>query len=37
MPSVERAIHLSETRYCSVGATIGAVTEIRSTIEIVED
>ena len=35
--TVERAIHLSETKYCSVGATIGAVTRISSTVEIVED
>ncbi len=35
--SVERAIHLSESKYCSVGASVGAVTEIKSTLEIVEE
>jgi len=34
---VERAIHLSETKYCSVGATMGAHCEITSAFEIVEE
>ena len=34
---VERAIHLSETKYCSVGATIGGRCEITSAFEIVEE
>ena len=33
---VERAIDLSENRYCSIGATIGGVTRVSSTFEIVE-
>jgi putative redox protein len=35
--AVDRAVHLSEKKYCSVGATIGAITEIRSTVEIIEE
>jgi putative redox protein len=35
--AVERAVHLSETKYCSVGATIDKVTRISSTVAIVED
>ena len=35
--AVERAIHLSETKYCSVGATVGAVSRITSTYRIVEE
>ena len=34
---VERAIHLSETKYCSVGATLGVRCEISSTFELVEE
>ena len=34
---VERAIDLSENRYCSIGATINAKTNITSDYEIVED
>ena len=36
-PAVERAIHLSETRYCSVGATLGGRARISSTYRIIED
>ena len=35
--AVERAIHLSETKYCSVGATLAGRAKIRSTFEILED
>lgn len=35
--AVERAIHLSETKYCSVGATLGGRAKIRSTFEIREE
>ena len=35
--AVRRAIHLSETKYCSVGATIGASTGISSTYRIEEE
>lgn len=35
--SVRRAIELSETKYCSIGATIGARTEISSGYTIVEE
>ena len=34
--AVERAIHLSETKYCSVGTTLAGRAEISSTFEIVE-
>jgi len=34
---VRRAIHLSETQYCSIYATLREVVEIRSEIEIVDD
>ena len=34
---VERAIKLSEEKYCSVGATLSGRCEITSTYEIVED
>ena len=34
---VERAIALSEDRYCSVGATIAGRTNVRSTFTIIED
>ena len=34
---VERAIDLSENKYCSIGATIGGVTRVISSFEIVED
>ena len=34
---VERAVHLSETMYCSVGATLGGRARITSTYRIVED
>lgn len=34
--AVERAIHLSETRYCSVGATLSGRATISSTFRIVE-
>ena len=34
---VERAIHLSETKYCSVAATMDARCEITSAFEIVEE
>ena len=34
---VERAIHLSETKYCSVGATLERRSEIGSAFRIVED
>jgi putative redox protein len=36
-PLVERAIKLSEEKYCSVGATLSGRCEITSTYEIVED
>ena len=35
--AVERAIHLSETKYCSVGATLAGRARISSTFEIIED
>ena len=35
--AVERAIHLSETKYCSVGATLSGRSAITSTFEVVED
>ena len=34
---VERAMHLSETKYCSVGAAMDARWEITSAFEIVEE
>ena len=34
---VERAIHLSETKYCSVAASLGDRTKVSSTFRIVED
>ena len=33
---VKRAIDLSESKYCSIGATIGGVTRVSSTYEIIE-
>ena len=33
---VERAIDLSENKYCSIGATVSGVTRISSSFEIVE-
>ena len=35
--AVERAIRLSETKYCSVGATIGGTCRIKSSLEIIEE
>ena len=35
--AVERAIHLSETKYCSVGATLTARARITSTYKIVDE
>jgi putative redox protein len=35
--AVERAIYLSETKYCSVGAMICKTARIENTFEIVED
>ena len=35
--AVERAIQLSETKYCSVGATLSGRTNITSTFEVLED
>ena len=35
--AVERALHLSETKYCSVGAMISRTAKIENTIEIVQD
>ncbi len=32
--AVEKAIHLSETKYCSVGAMIGKTAEITHTVQI---
>jgi putative redox protein len=34
---VERAISLSEDKYCSIGATIAGKTNMTSTFEIIED
>ena len=34
---VERAIALSEDKYCSVGATIAGKTNVKSTFKIIED
>lgn len=35
--AVQKAIHLSETKYCSVGAMIGKTAEIVATFEIIPD
>ena len=35
--AVQRAIHLSETRYCSVGATLSGRARITSTYRIVDE
>ena len=35
--AVERAIHLSETKYCSVGAMISKTASIENTFEIVHE
>ena len=35
--AVRRAVHLSETKYCSVGATLGGRAKITSTYHIVEE
>lgn len=35
--AVERAIHLSETKYCSVGAMLGKTAEIKTQYEIVRE
>lgn len=35
--AVRRAIELSETKYCSVGAMISKTAEIKSTFEVVQD
>lgn len=35
--AVQKAIHLSETKYCSVGAMIGKTAEIVTTFEIIPD
>ena len=35
--AVEQAIHLSETKYCSVGATLSGTARITSTFTIVEE
>ena len=35
--AVERAIELSETKYCSIGATVSGCTSISSTFKIVEE
>jgi putative redox protein len=35
--AVERAIELSQTKYCSVGATIEARCRITSTVQIIEE
>lgn len=36
-PAVERAIKLSEQKYCSVGATVSGVAELTSSFRIIED
>ena len=36
-PAVRRAVHLSETKYCSVGATLGGHCRITSSLKIIED
>lgn len=35
--AVERALYLSETKYCSVGAMISKTAKIENTFEIIED
>lgn len=35
--AVERAIHLSETKYCSVGAMLGKTAKIKTQYEIVPE
>ena len=35
--AVQKAIHLSETKYCSVGAMIGETAEIVTTFEIIPE
>ncbi len=35
--TVERAIRLSEEKYCSVGATVSGVAELTSNFAIIED
>ncbi len=35
--AVERAIHLSETKYCSVGAMLGKTAKIKTRYEIVKE
>ena len=35
--AVERAIHLSETKYCAVGAMISKTAKIETTFEILPD
>ena len=35
--AVEQAIELSETKYCSVAATLRPTVEIHSTFEIIEE
>lgn len=35
--AVERAIRLSEEKYCSVGATLSGVAELTSSFRIIED
>ena len=35
--AVKAAIHLSETKYCSVGAMIGKTAQIESTFEIISE
>jgi len=36
-PAIERAIKLSEEKYCSVGATVSGVAEVTSSFTIVRD
>ena len=35
--TLKRAIHLSETKYCSASAMLGAVAKITSTYRIIEE
>ncbi len=35
--AIERAIHLSETKYCSVGAMLGKTAKIKTRYEIVKE
>lgn len=35
--AVERAIHLSESKYCSVGAMVSKTAEIKTTFEIIPE